>query len=521
MRPGGRKHESRSHARFIFVLSASATMEAVERTPGPEATVAPLPTHRRLRAGVLRLPSGLRMRILALVVGLLGLATVLFVGVTYTVLEVRLENRIDADLNQEAAELRRLAGGRDPRTGDPFARDVRRIFDVYFQRNVPSRNEAMIALVDGEMYLRSRPVVPYRLHHDRALVQHWASLTRQERGGADTPAGRVDYLAVPVSVGGEPEGVFVAAFFRDRLQADYDATVVAAGAVGVAVLLLGSLLAWRLAGRVVDPVTRLTKAARTISETDLSRRIPVEGRDEVAQQAATFNEMLDRLERAFQTQRQFIDDAGHQLRTPLTIVLGNLELLPEDPDERRETVVLLTDELERMSRIVRDLLLLAKREQADFLELGAVEIGGLTDELATKAASLAPREWHVESRGQGIAVADRQRVTEAVLQLAENAVKHAEGGGPLWLGSSVEDGTARIWVRDEGSGIPLAEQSAIFDRFRRAEAASRSRGSGLGLPIVKAIAEAHGGRVELESTRGRGSKFTIVIPVDQQKGGET
>jgi signal transduction histidine kinase len=469
-----------------------------------------------MRGRVLRVPSSLRMRILALVVGLLALATLLFVGVTYTVLDIRLENRIDADLNQEAAELRRLAGGRDPRTGEPFGTDVERIFEVYFQRNVPSRNEAMIALVGGETYLRSRPVVPYRLHEDRGLVQHWASLTRQERGGADTPAGRVDYLAVPVSVEGRVAGVFVAAFFRDRLQDEYDETLLAAGATGVAVLLIGSLLAWRLAGRVVDPVTRLTRAARSITETDLSRRIPVEGHDEVAQQAATFNEMLDRLEQAFQTQRQFIDDAGHELRTPLTIVLGNLELLPEDPEERRETVALMTDELERMSRIVRDLLLLAKREQTDFLELGTVEIGGLTDELGTKAAALAPRDWRIESRGQGIVIADRQRLTEAVLQLAENAVTHADGDGPLWLGSSVQNGTARIWVRDEGRGIALDEQSAVFERFRRAEAESRFRGSGLGLPIVMAIAEAHGGRVELESTPGQGSKFTVVIPVDQQ-----
>jgi signal transduction histidine kinase len=492
----------------------------VEETAGIEATAAPVPAQRRRRARVLGLPSSLRMRILALVVGLLGLATALFVGVTYTVLDIRLENRIDADLNQEAAELRRLSDGRDPRTGEPFGTDVMGIFDVYFQRNVPSRNEALIALVGGETYRRSRPVVPYRLHQDRELVERWASLTREERSAADTPAGRVEYLAVPVKVDGRVEGVFVAAFFRDRLQSDYNATVIAAGMTGIGVLLIGSLLAWRLAGRVVDPVTRLTSAARSISETDLSQRIPVEGHDEVAQQAATFNEMLDRLERAFQTQRQFIDDAGHELRTPLTIVIGNLDLLPDDADERRETVALLTDELERMSRIVRDLLLLAKREQPDFLELGTVEIGSLTDELATKAAGLAPREWLVESRGHGIVVADRQRLTEAVLQLAENAVRHTDGDGPVWLGSSVEDGTARIWVRDEGRGIPLTEQKTIYERFRRGEAASRSRGSGLGLPIVKAIAEAHSGRVELESAPGRGSKFAIVIPVDQPTGGE-
>ena len=473
-----------------------------------------------LRGRLLRFPTSLRTRILAYVVGLLAIATVLFVAVTYTVLDIRLSNRIDAELGQEAAELRRLADGRDPRTGRPFGPDVRRIFDVYFDRNVPSRNEALIAIVGESPYLRSRPVVPYRIDRDRELVARWAAVTRLERGDADTPAGRLDYLAVPVTVRGRSEGVFVAAIFRDRLQADYNATVLAAGATGLGVLLIGSLLAWRLAGRVVDPVTRLTRAARSISETDLSQRIPVEGRDEVAQQAATFNEMLDRLERAFESQRRFVDDAGHELRTPLTIVLGNLELLPEDPAQRQETVDLLTDELERMSRIVHDLLLLAKREQPDFLELGTVEVGALTDELASKATGLAAREWIVESRGQGIVVADRQRLTEAVLQLAENAVNHSGKDGPVWLGSTVSNGTARLWVRDGGAGIPRDEEAAIFDRFHRGTSATRAQGSGLGLPIVKAIAEAHHGRVELASELGRGSTFTIVIPVDQPKGGE-
>jgi signal transduction histidine kinase len=473
-----------------------------------------------LRGRLLEFPWSLRTRIVAYVIGLLALATVLFVAVTSTVLEIRLDNRIDAELSQESAELRALVRGSDPRTGEPFADDVRRIFDVYFERNVASRNEALMAFVDGELYTRSRPaVVPYRLEADPDLVTHWAGLTEPERADVETPAGRVEYNAVPVTYRDETEGVFVAALFRDRLADDYDATVLAAGTTGLGVLLLGSLLAWRLAGRVIDPVTRLTTTARTISETDLSRRIPVEGRDEVAQQAATFNEMLERLERAFEEQRRFVDDAGHQLRTPLTIVLGNLELLPEDPVERQETVDLLTDELERMSRIVRDLLLLAKHEQPDFLELATVDIAALTDELASKAAGLAPREWIVESRGQGLVVADRQRLTEAMLQLAENAVTHSGEQGPIRLGSSVSVDAARLWVRDEGRGVPPEEQDRIFDRFLRIENKSRG-GSGLGLPIVKAIAEAHGGRVEVQSDAGRGSTFTIVIPVDQQHGEE-
>jgi signal transduction histidine kinase len=230
--------------------------------------------------------------------------------------------------------------------------------------------------------------------------------------------------------------------------------------------------------------------------------------------------MLERLEGAFEDQRRFLDDAGHELRTPLTIVLGNLELLPEDPVERQETVDLLMDELERMSRIVHDLLLLAKREQPGFLELETVDVGALTDELASKAAALGPGEWIVESRGQGLVVADRQRLTEAVLQLAENAVKHSGSEKPIRLGSSVSPDAARLWVRDEGEGVRPEDRERIFERFLRAENESRASGSGLGLPIVKAIAEAHGGYVELESTYGGGATFMIVFPVDQDEGEE-
>jgi signal transduction histidine kinase len=247
----------------------------------------------------------------------------------------------------------------------------------------------------------------------------------------------------------------------------------------------------------------------------LHRRIPERGRDEVAQLASTFNEMVDRLERAFASQRQFIDDAGHELRTPITIVRGHLELIEDDPQAREETLALVMDELERMSRIVDDLLLLSKHEQPDFLDLATVEVGGLTDELHGKVAALAPLPWQLESRGRGVIVADRQRLTQAFVQLAQNAVQYGAPGEPIGIGSTVANGEAAFWVRDGGTGIPSAVQDAIFERFRRGAFGRRSEGAGLGLAIVKAIAEAHHGRVELDSRPGAGTTFRIVVPVDQ------
>ncbi len=471
--------------------------------------------------GVLRrfrfLPSSLRTRILAAFVGFLAFAIAASVLVTREVLLLRLDRQIDRALVQEAAELRRLAGGVDPATSQRFGSDVERIFEVFLQRNVPSQNEALITFVGRRAYLRSRAVVPYRLDRDSALVERWGRIRDTERDRVETPAGRVEYLAVPLQRGGETKGVFVAAIFRDREKAEVETAIRTAGAVGLAILLIGSLLAWRLARRVVEPVASLTRTARSISETDLGRRIRVETRDEVGQLAATFNEMLDRLERAFESQRRFIDDAGHELRTPLTIARGHLELLGDDPEERRQTVELVLDELDRMRRIVDDLLLLAKREQLDFLDLETVEVGALTDELYAKLTALARRDWALERRGRGVIVADRQRVTQAVVQLAQNAAGMTDNGARIELGSDVANGEARIWVRDRGPGIPLGEQRQIFERFRRGGDRRRSEGAGLGLAIVKAIAEAHHGRVDLESRPGEGATFTLVFPVDQPR----
>ena len=172
-----------------------------------------------------------------------------------------------------------------------------------------------------------------------------------------------------------------------------------------------------------------------------------------------------------------------------------------------------------MRRIVNDLLLLAKQEQPDFLDLTTVEVGALTEELHAKVVPLAPRAWELEHRGRGVVVADRQRLTQAVVQLAQNAVRYGGEQGPIVLGSMVADGEARFWVRDQGPGFPPELQAQLFERFHRGPDRQRSDAAGLGLAIVKAIAEAHHGRVEVRSRPGSGSTFTLVIPVDQPGAG--
>ena len=171
-----------------------------------------------------------------------------------------------------------------------------------------------------------------------------------------------------------------------------DALRIAAG-VSIGVLLLASLLAWVVAGRVLAPLRVLRDTARSIGESDLTRRIPVEGDDELADLARTFNEMLDRLEEAFASQKAFISDAGHELRTAITILRGHLDVMGDDPSDRRETLELVSDELDRMSRLVNDLLLLAKANRPDLLQPETIDLDDLTRELFAKASALASRDW--------------------------------------------------------------------------------------------------------------------------------
>ena len=488
-------------------MTTATTRQSQTTTEGPQP-----PFIARIK----RASSGIKLRLLAPFVLLLALATAGSVFVVRTILVHRIDERIDGELVQEARELRALAGGNDPETGRPFGDRIGRVFEVFLERNIPTRHEAVLTFVNGELYRRSRQVVPYRLQSDPQLMERWADLERTDRGTIETPAGAVEYLAVPLRKDNATEGVFVVAIFRDLARREIDPAVAGAAGVGGVALLIGTLLAWRTANRILRPVNKVTETARGISETDLRRRIDVRGTDEIARLARTFNDMLDRLEEAFRTQRRFVDDAGHELRTPITIIQGQLETLGDDPGDRERTLAIVMDELDRMSRFVNDLLLLARAERPDFLSLDTVDLGSLTEEIYAKGRSLAPRAWRLEQVGQGLIIADRQRLTQAMMQLAQNATEHTQEGDEIAVGSRVMNGRASLWVRDSGPGISDAEKEQVFDRFRKGRGSRRrSEGAGLGLSIVKAIAEAHHGRVLLDSNSGEGARFTVELPVDQ------
>ncbi|MBD2099309.1 HAMP domain-containing histidine kinase [Leptolyngbya sp. FACHB-261] len=459
--------------------------------------------------------SGAQTRILAWYFLLTAFSTVTSILVTYRIFSNRINVQAERLAAQEVAEFRQLAQQRNPVTGKPFGSDGAAVFDAFLSRYAPpEQDDFALALLDGQIY-RSSSKAPLDLASlDPALVQYWMQLTQSEHAQAKTSTGRIFYWAEPLQIAGQTRGVLVVVYCTDDERQGLDQAVVIVIKVALAVLAVAAALAWATAAQVLAPLRTLTATARSINESDLTQRIPVEGADEIAELGITFNEMLDRLEAAFTSQRDFIKDASHELRTPITIIRCHLELLPEDPQERRETIALVTDELDRMSRFVNDLLLLAKAERPNFLKLQTVDLSTLTEELYAKAIVLAPRNWQLEMKGTGHIVVDRQRITQAMMNLAQNAAQYTSDGDTIALGSAVTDDQVRFWVRDTGEGIAPEDQERIFERFARAaKGQRRSEGAGLGLSIVQALIKAHGGRVELFSRVGEGATFTVLIPL--------
>ena len=452
----------------------------------------------------------MRVRILAAVLVLLAGSSAVSIVIARTNLLERLDEEVKVDLRQEAQEFQILAGGIDPRTGQPFGDDIEAIFDLYFRREVPDEGESLLAFVGGALYHSERAAGVVEAAELTQAIGYWLSLPEREEGRLETPVGQVRYIALPLPLGGgSRSGLFVVANFPALERGEIDDAVRTQAITQFGTIILASLVGLALAGRVLRPLRSLADTAQTISETDLTRRIAVRGQDEASRIAGAFNDMLGRLERAFAAQRQFLDDASHELRAPLTVIRGHIELLEfeADPEERAATITLITDEIERMSRIVEDLLLLAKAERPDFFTMEPVDVAELTTDVHRKAAVLCDREWRLESTASAFIRADGQRLTQAMMQLAQNVCDHTEDGA-VGIGSKVEDGQVRLWVHDSGAGVPREDAQRIFERF--VKGSERSAGSGLGLSIVAAIAKAHGGYAHLSP--GPGARFEIVVP---------
>lgn len=462
-----------------------------------------------------------RTRILLFSSFLLLLTAGLAIPIFRALLFANIDARVEEDLLEEREEFLEIYNdwedipNQTVENLEEFVRD-------HFQEIRLEDDNFQIVLIDGEVFRMepSQMIEPLRPGAELfEEIMRISESTTQQYQTDSADIGSILYTVDPLLIEGEIRGKFITAHSSAGERAEALVGVYLLAWVMLFVLLISLLLSWIAAGRLMSPVSSLAKTARAISESDLTRRIPAPHSDgELAELTHTFNAMMDRIQGAFDSQRAFINDAGHELRTPITIIQGHLELLEDDPIARQTTMELVMDELDRMGRLVGDLLTLAKSERPNFLQLETIELKSFTEVLFAKATALTERNWQLvtEGHGQGQISGDRQKLTGALLNLLRNAMQHTTATDTIELGYRMQMGSAhtrqvQFWVRDNGGGIHPADTERIFERFARA-GQHRAERTGLGLSIASAIVDAHQGKLEVVSEYGKGATFYIVLP---------
>ena len=486
--------------------------------------VTPANVHKRLTA------IGLRWRLAAWVAAVMLICTGITFVAVYRGTGTQLRHQIDQEIAGDASELSRTlpsSGARSPRQvaqtatryvrAQPFSASSTLLFVIVpgagtstnnpelFAHSTPDEDESpavqaqenrlsaqLVTVHDGY----STPLLPDV--GDLRLLKH----TMEIPGGPRVTVGVGEPL-LPVA----------------HAQSGVARAFILAGIL----TLVGALLAAFLIGtRVSRPLRRMAAVAAQVDAGDLHPRIhDVKNQGgEVRVLADAFNHMLDRLTEAFAGQRAFIADASHELRTPLTVIGGQLEVLASQAnptgDEVRRVESLVRAEIARMSRLVDDLLLLAKAEQTQFLRVEPIDLEPYVCELWDGMSLVAERRFELGPVPAGTLRADPDRLTQALRNLLSNAIAHTATDEGLVRLEVQRDGADRLKfvIEDDGPGIPVQERERVFDRFHRTDAARdrASGGSGLGLAIVRAITEAHGGRVAVGHRPGRGTRIELELP---------
>ncbi len=462
------------------------------RTPWRRATV-----RTRITAGVAALT-------------IVGLALVSLA--LYVVESRRIDRTVERALLQEVQEFTGFAV-RAPAAGitGPDA-----VVTAFLERNAPDARESLWAFpVAGPPQFTgdADPDLQRSGRFERTVEE------LRTAGGTRTieVAGSEYRLVVQPVTDGSTTAAFVVVQDVSAARSELRQLLTTYAVVALLALVAITVAAAALAGRLLRPLTDLRETVQSITGTSVSgqeihTRLEVVGHDDVAELQRTFNAMLDRVEAAFAAQRRLLDDAAHELRTPLTVIRGHLDVL--DPGDLRDVTAtreLVVDEVDRMARLVGDLLMLARSGRPDFVRLGPTDVAALTVGVLERARGLGARSWQLDGTADVSASLDAQRLTQALLQLADNAVRHTRRDDVVAIGSAVVGDRLELWVRDAGDGIDPAVADTLFERFSRA--VDDDHGFGLGLSIVHAIMVAHGGSVRVDPVPV-GARLTLVLPLD-------
>ncbi len=475
-------------------------------------------------------PAGLRWRLTAWVAAVMLISAGIVFAVVYVNTGAQIRSQIDrniaSDNHQLAAAMKRLGG----QTPQQVSAAAQRYLDA---QPYTASSTLLFAIIPGA------PTVSNHIEvFGGGVAENGETSQEQQRENAAgrrlldphlgysnrhvPDVGQVRLLeravrvgSVPVVVGaGQPLALVEAA------QHGVARAFVLAGALTLVIALIASYLA---GARVTAPLRRMATVAARVDAGDLEPRMePSAGSGaEVQVLAEAFNHMLDRLSEAFAGQRAFVADASHELRTPLTVIRGQLEVLAaqDEPsqEEIRRVERLLLAEVERISRLVDDLLFLARSEQTDFLQPEDIDLQTFVVELWDGISLTAERDYELGAIPDGTLLADPDRIAQALRNLARNAIEHTEPeSGLVRLDvNRLGPDRVRFIVRDDGPGIPPEERERVFERFHRTDVA-RSRkkgGAGLGLAIVRAIADAHGGQVRAADPGDEpGARIELILP---------
>ena len=468
------------------------------------------------------LPGGLRAQ-LALAI---ALVTVVALGLSFVAVYrgtgARLRDRIDHDLITQLAEWDRLRAGAELATADELGRFSRQFIE---SQTYQPASRVFVVDVAGAAPVTNEPGIlqqeEEREHsgEDEKDDDHVEGLLRAPPGLADVSveeAGRMRVLTRPINGGGARTGTL---YIADPLTPVTDAqasllrTFAIVGSLAVALAVAAGIL---IATLIARPLRRMAAVATAVDAGDLSRRAGAVGaRGEVGVLATAFDHMLDRLERAFARQRDFVSDASHELRTPLAVLRAQIELLDRETDERarHEGGRQLLRRLGEMDRLVDDMLTLASADAGRLLLRRQVDLDDFFEDMRRDLPLFGERDFQIRPVS-GTLDADPDRLTQVLRNLVRNAVAHTEQGGRVSITATARHGPLEITVADDGVGIPPEQLERVFERFHRVDE-SRTRehgGTGLGLAIARAIVDAHDGRIWAESTPAGGTSISLELP---------
>jgi two-component system OmpR family sensor kinase len=442
----------------------------------------------------------------------ISIVTIAALGGSFLALHQRtgsdLQSRIDSNLKEQFGEFQQESskGISTPRELERASRSF-----IASQRYHPESRIFLIEITGGKNVTNERRVVEREVARESKGLETGEGGEGGERSASliDAPdglanvsteeAGRLRVFSHSIPAGGKRLGTFRVADPRapiERAQSVLRNTFLVVGAVALLVSLV--VAAW-LATLITGPLRRMAGIASDVDAGDLTHRIgDVRSSDEVRLLAQSF-------------------DASHELRTPLTVLRGQIELLAgatDDPGERQRVVDTLLRELDQMSRLVSDMLALARAEAGELVRIQAVSLADFLEDLERDLPLLGARDFRVEGVREGTLDADPERLTQVFRNLVQNAVGHTRAGDRITVSGAARDGRIEFSVDDTGPGIRPERLGRIFDRFYRVdEARDRDHGgSGLGLPIARAIVEAHGGRIWAESPPGGGARIRFAIP---------